>query len=207
VSAARQLNVSYRYSNIRIHGTIPPLLPARELPEKFLVALSFAGEQRELVRAIAEALESQLGRGAVFFDEWFEHYLAGDDADLKLQGIYGRQCELAVVCVSERYGSKPWTQAEHRAIRARFMKCSAGADKHERNSILPIRVGNGEVEGILFNAIVPDVRSRNAPESAELIIARLRLLKPDLKTESVGMPPGSAWPPTPPPLSWPDGRP
>jgi hypothetical protein len=79
-------------------------MPAREVPEKFLVAFSLAGEQREYVRAVAEAVEVHLGRGTVFLDEWFEHYLAGDDADLKLQDIYGRRCELAVVCISAQYG-------------------------------------------------------------------------------------------------------
>jgi hypothetical protein len=144
-----------------------------------------------------------LGRGTVFLDEWFEHYIAGDDADLKLQDIYGRRCDLAVVCVSERYGSKPWTKAEHRAIRARYMKCSAAVEKRERGTILPIRVGDGEIEGILFNALVPDVRGRSAAESAELIIARLRLLKPGLETASADTPPRPAWPEAPPPLSWP----
>jgi hypothetical protein len=177
---------------------------ARELPEKFLVAFSLAGEQREFVRAIAEAVESHLGRGAVFLDEWFEHYIAGDDADLKLQDIYGRRCELAVVCVSGRYGSKPWTQAEHRAIRARFMQCSTGSDERLRDSILPIRVGDGEVQGILFNTVAPDVRNRSAMESAALVIARLHLVRPDLmKTGSVDGSSGSAWPERPPALSWP----
>ena len=41
---------------------------ARPLPDKFLVAFSFAGEQRDLVRAIAEAVEQELGGGTVFFD-------------------------------------------------------------------------------------------------------------------------------------------
>ena len=181
----------------------PRLMPTRAVPERFLVAFSLAGEQRELVLAIAEAVENRLGRGSVFLDEWFEHYIAGDDADLKLQEIYGRRCELAVVCVSERYGSKPWTQAEHQAIRARNMKCSAAAEKRERDAILPIRVGDGEVAGILFNAIVPDVRGRSAAESAELIIARLHLLRPDLEALSASAPPGPAWPKTPSPLSWP----
>ncbi len=140
-------------------------MPTRAVPESFLVAFSLAGEQREFVRAIAEAVENQLGGGTVFLDEWFEHYIAGDDADLKLQEIYDRRCELVVVCVSERYGSKPWTQAEHRAIRARYMKCSATPEKRERDAILPIRVGDGQVEGILFNAIVPDVRDAVPPKA------------------------------------------
>ena len=90
-------------------------MPPREIPEKFLVAFSFAGEQRELVRSIAEAVEARLGRSKVFLDEWYEDYIAGDGADLVLQRIYRERCELAVVCVSARYGNKPWTLAEHDA--------------------------------------------------------------------------------------------
>ncbi len=175
----------------------------RDVPDRFLVAFSLAGEQREHVRAIAEAVESRLGRGTVFLDEWFEHYIAGDDADLKLQGIYGERCELAVVCVSERYGSKPWTQAEHRAIRARFMRCSASNNSRERDSILPIRVGEGNVQGILFNAIVPDVRLRSSTESADLIVARLRMLYAKLESTSDSSPSEPAWLESRPTLFWP----
>ena len=42
-------------------------MTTRVLPEKFLVAFSFAGEQRDLVRTIADEVEQQLGKGAVFF--------------------------------------------------------------------------------------------------------------------------------------------
>jgi hypothetical protein len=177
-------------------------MPARPVPEKFQVAFSFAGEQRDLVRAIAEALEKELGSPNVFFDEWFEHYIAGDDADLKLQEIYGERCALVVVCVSERYGGKPWTRAEYAAIRARLMKTrgSSPEEGHDDLGTLPIRVGEGEVEGILFNTIVPDVRKRAAAEAAELIINRLRLIVPSL---GKGTPTAADWPEQPPPLHWP----
>ena len=101
----------------------------RQIPEKFLVAFSFAGEQRELVRSIAEEVENKLGSPNVFFDEWFEHYIAGGNSALKFQEIYGEGCVLAVVCVSERYGGKPWTLAEHDAICARQMKARASTNK------------------------------------------------------------------------------
>jgi hypothetical protein len=81
-------------------------MPARPLPEKFQVAFSFAGEQRDLVRAVAEAVENKIGRGTVFLDEWYEPFLAGFDADLKLQKIYGQQCELGY-CV---YFGAVWWQ-------------------------------------------------------------------------------------------------
>ena len=172
-------------------------MPARTLPEKFLVAFSLAGEQRDLVRPIAEAVEQELGASSVFYDEWFEYYIAGGDADLKLQEIYGERCVLAVVCVSERYGGKPWTRAEHAAIRARYMKAQ---EPRDQLGILPIRVGDGEVKGILFNTIVPDIRGKSPGEAAQLIIDRLRLIIPDL---GGGASPVPDWPEKPPPLVWP----
>jgi hypothetical protein len=179
-------------------------MPARPLPDKFQVAFSFAGEQRDRVRSIAELVEKELGSGTVFLDEWFEAYLAGDDADLKLQDIYTQRCSLAVVCVSERYGGKPWTLAEHAAIRARVMQARAAKDERDRLAILPIRVGEGEVEGILFTTIVPDVRSRSAPQAAELVIERLRLIVPDLNAGLGSSPALFSWPETSVPLPvWP----
>jgi hypothetical protein len=174
----------------------------RPLADKFHVAFSFAGEQRELVRAIAGAVEAALGEGTVFFDEWYEPYLAGADADLKLQKIYGEGCALAVVCVSERYGGKAWTQAEHEAIRARLMKARASPDPSERDAVLPIRVGEGEVAGILFTAIVPDVRTRPVAQTTELILDRLYLVRPDLKPQKAAEPTaGPSWPKEPVPFS------
>lgn len=167
------------------------------------MAFSLAGEQRELVRAIAEEVEKILGCGTVFLDEWYEAHLAGADADLKLQRIYGSGCDLAVYCISKEYDSKPWTKTEHAAIRARLTKSRASADEREQYSLLPIRVADGEVEGILFTHIVPDARIRSASESAELVVARLRLVLPDLKTAGDSVPARPEWPATPPPLSWP----
>ncbi len=148
----------------------------RELPPNFLVAFSFAGEERPLITQIAELVEERLGRSSVFFDEWFEHYIAGNDADLRLQEIYSKRSSLIVVCVSGSYGKKAWTRAEHEVIRARLMQLRMTG---EDNRVLPLRVGEGEIPGIPFNAIVPDVRSRPIEETADLIVARLRLTDPD----------------------------
>jgi hypothetical protein len=52
-------------------------MAVRAVPRKFKVAFSFAGEQRDLVRSIAETVEQSLGNSTVFFDEWFEYYIAG----------------------------------------------------------------------------------------------------------------------------------
>ena len=148
---------------------------ARQLPDRFLVAFSFAGEQRELVSSVATEVEQRLGEPNVFYDEWWEHYLAGGDADLKLQAVYD-QAALVVVCVSERYGNKEWTGAEHEAIRARQMKARVAAVESEKLGVLPVRVGDGDVPGILFNTIVPDLRMMSHVDAAALVIDRLGLV-------------------------------
>ncbi len=160
-------------------------MPASEIPEKFLVAFSFAGEQRDLVQSIATAVRERLGEETVFFDEWYQYYIAGDGADLKLQEIYCKRSILVVLCVSSQYGSKPWTLAEHEAIRALKMQLFGGSET-DRLRILPLRVGDGDVRGIFINTICPDIRKKPVGETAQLIVNRLRLLQPQPGSVSRG---------------------
>jgi len=150
----------------------------RPVPETFLVAFSLAGENAELVRSIAEHVEEQLGRGAVFYYEWYAHYIAGDDADLKLQAIYTRS-ELVVLCISGSYGGKPWPLAEHRAIRSRSLQIDERTGKSESERVLPLRVADGDIPGLLLNTITVDARQRPPSETANVIVARLALIRSD----------------------------
>lgn len=147
-------------------------------PYRFEVAISFAGdEKRPVVRTVAELLRDRLGSGKVFFDEWFEAELAGHDAQIVLQAIYRKQTRLVVMCVCQRYNEKPWPQEEWRAIQAfeRNLR-DAGAANNARLRLLPLRFGEGDVDGVLETAIVPDVRARTPEEIAALIIDRLQLI-------------------------------
>lgn len=172
---------------------------SRPLPDKFLVAFSFAGEQRDLVRALAEAVEQKLGHGTVFFDEWFPAFVGGHDADLRLQGIYQDRCHLAIVCASAQYGAKEWPLVEHEVIRARVMAARGAKSSNEQFGVLPIRVGDGEVPGIPDNVIAHDVRKLLLPASVELIVARLHLAAPHLAPAPVVI---TDWPATPATLPW-----
>lgn len=148
------------------------VLPRRASSGRFLIAFSFAGEQRELVHPIAEVVEQRLGWGTVFYDEWFEAELAGTVVDLKLQRRY-EDAEVVVFCPSADYGRKEWTLAEWDAIRARHMKLRADPDRGQADRIVPIRVGDGDVEGLLPNALWIDARQRTAKYLADLIVSRL----------------------------------
>jgi len=158
----------------------------REVPARFTVAFSFASEQRQLVLPIAQEVEAALGRSTVFYDDWYEHWIAGSDADLRLQELYSK-AELVVVCVSGEYGDKVWTRTENSVVRTRLR------ENEDYSRDLPIRVGDGEVKSILSNTIVPDVRNRTAADAAELIVARLNAVR--------GL--AGRWPREVPVLQWP----
>jgi len=165
-----------------------------EVPARFAVAFSLAGEQREQALPIAQEVEAILGRSSVFYDNWYEHWIAGTNADLLLQDLYANKADLVVVFISGDYGEKSWTKTEHSAIRAMLMN-----DPSRRNHVLPLRLGDGQVEGVLGNEIVPDVRGRPASAVADLVISRLKLAR-ELE---VGAAPSISWPAEAPDLSWP----
>ena len=97
-----------------------------------------------------------------------------------------------MVCVSSAYGSKPWTRTEHGAVRARLMEA-------DRSQVLPVRVGDGDVEGVLINEIVPDVRRMTPVQAAGLIVGRLSIAR----GYDADVRPVVGWPSGVPDLSWP----
>ncbi len=153
----------------------PPPANESRPPFRFEVALSFAGDnKRATIRRIAEILRDKIGSGRVFFDEWFEHEIAGQDAQVVLQNVYRTSTWLVVTCICKRYAEKPWTQDEWRAIQSfeRTLR-DAGAGNLKRLRLLPLRFGDGDVDGLFDTAIVPDVRDRSAESVARLILDRL----------------------------------
>ena len=148
----------------------------------FPIAISLAGEQLDVVRPIAEELRKALGDDKVFFYTWYEDLLAGLEADVNLQALFGHDCLLAVVCVSAQAGKKPWTLAEQDAIRSRYMRARASDDLKEKLGVLPIRVGEGEIPGFPETAIIPDVRDRTPLAAARLIVHRLKRIDPSIQT-------------------------
>lgn len=52
------------------------IVPLRKVPGRFAVAFSFAEEQRQLVLEIAQQVDARLGQSTVFYDGWYEHWIA-----------------------------------------------------------------------------------------------------------------------------------
>ncbi len=144
---------------------------------RFDVAISFAGDnKRRKVRKVAKILRKRLGKKRVFFDEFFQAEIAGTNADTYLQNVYQNDSCLVVSCVCKRYDEKPWTKAEWRAIRARIADCEQTAES--RLNFLPLRFGDGEVDGLFSSLdVAPEVQESNPKEIAKLILDRLELVQ------------------------------
>lgn len=108
---------------------------------QFNVALSFPGEDRDLVQNIASRLEQRLGLNSVFYDNHYQAFLARPSLDILLQTIY-RNAKLNVVFISSNYENKRWCSGiEFRAIRDII-------SNKENNRVMYIRTGEGEVTGV-----------------------------------------------------------
>lgn len=135
----------------------------------YQIALSFAGEQRRFVAAVAERLAAGLGREQVFYDRFHEAELARPNLDLYLQEIYHRRSRLVVVFLGADYERKEWCGLEWRAVRDLIK-----SKKSEQ--IMLVRVDEGAVPGVFGIDGWVDARERDPGQVAKLILDRLGLL-------------------------------
>ncbi|AVP99585.1 hypothetical protein C7S18_21475 [Ahniella affigens] len=137
--------------------------PPEHRPELgcYAVAFSFAGEDVEVVRPLAEALEQALLPGEVFFDEFEEHKLFNNSLRNDLSDLYLNRAVLVVRCLSQAYSKKPWCQAESVVIAVR--------EKLSPHSVLDI--------------YVTDAQNQNLAGQAEFLIAAH--LHPQLTLETI----------------------
>lgn len=103
-------------------------------PHEYDVALSFAGEDRELVESIARHLVDCEVR--VFYDEFFKAELWGKDLFQHLASIYRDKAKFCLVFVSRAYKDKVWPKHELRQAQERALFSAS-------EYILPIIIDEG----------------------------------------------------------------
>lgn len=106
---------------------------------RYDVAISFAGEQRFEARAIAKCL-SDAGL-KVFFDEYEDAMLWGEDLYERLSDVYQNQAGYCITLVSKAYAEKLWTSHERKNAQARALK-------ETKAYILPVRFDDTEIPGL-----------------------------------------------------------
>jgi len=134
-------------------------------PEKYHVALSFAGEDRPYVDKVAARLQE--AGVLVFYDRFEETNLWGKDLYTYLSDVYQDRALYTVIFVSQAYATKLWTNHERKAAQAR-------AFSESREYLLPaVFDSTVEIPGLLKTTGHIDL-SHLAPEDfAGKGIARL----------------------------------
>jgi hypothetical protein len=105
----------------------------------YQVALSFAGEQRDYVEAVARFLQA---RGiAVFYDRFEAVTLWGKDGAEFFHQLFNTGTAYVVMFISKDYVAKKWTRHERRSALSR-------AIAEEREYVLPVRFDDSTVPGL-----------------------------------------------------------
>src|SRR3990167_4502591 len=84
------------------------------------VALSFAGEQRDYVRKVADILFNSGIK--VFYDEFERVNMWGENLYDYLSDIYNKKAKFCVIFVSKEYKEKIWTNHERENAQARALE-------------------------------------------------------------------------------------
>lgn len=130
----------------------------------FDVAISFAGEDRLVAIQLVELLQ---GRGVkVFYDLNEQANMWGKNLVEHLPDVYENKARYCLMLISKHYPDKPWTRLERRSAQAR-------AIRQPEEYILPVRLDNTEIPGLLSTIAYLDLRRNSVKEIADQVVIKL----------------------------------
>lgn len=132
--------------------------------QKYDVALSFAGEDRQHAEALADLLEAD-GYDP-FYDKDELANLWGKNLYDYLSSVYKDRARYCVMFLSKYYEQKLWTTHERQMAQAR-------AFQENREYILPVRLDDTEIPGIPPTVGYLDLRSMTIEEIYEALVMKL----------------------------------
>ena len=116
-----------------------PVATPRPTEFDYDVAISYAGEDREVVRPYAD--ESAKNNVRLFYADFEQVDLWGVDLYETFDAIYRLKAKYCVLFLSKHYAGKVWTNHERRAAQAR-------AVQENREYILPVRLDGTDIPGL-----------------------------------------------------------
>jgi len=145
---------------------MPPERSEIELPERFDVALSFAGPQRHLAERIATIVRE--AGFEVFYDNFYTDVLWGKDLVELFGEIYRKKARHCVMVISRDYAERMWTILERRSALARAL------EERGNEYILPVKVEDVELPGLLPTIAYVSVEQYIVEQIADILIRKLR---------------------------------
>lgn len=131
---------------------------------KYHVAVSFAGEDRQIVKKYADELISQGLK--VFYDEYEQSILWGTDLYQRLDDVYRNKACYCVIFISEHYANKLWTNHELKSAQARAFRDNAPY-------ILPVKLDDTQLPGIRETIGYIDLRSTSLEQLISSTIQKI----------------------------------
>lgn len=135
---------------------------------KYDIVFSFAGEDRNFVKEVADCLTANGVN--VFYDEFEEDKLWGKDLYVYLDNIYRKEAKFCLMFLSENYAKKLWTNHERESIQAR-------AFQQNEEYILPIKLDDTEIPGIRPTTGYLDGRKKTPKEICNITLKKLKFDK------------------------------
>jgi hypothetical protein len=132
---------------------------------EFDLAISFAGENRDVAEAIAEGVRGHGFR--VFYDGYEEANLWGKDLYEHFADVYQNKARFCLMLVSEHYARKHWTNHERKAAQTRVLR-------EKQEYLLPLRLDDTEIPGLLPTIAHIDLRQKTTEEVVNLLVRKLR---------------------------------
>ncbi|MGO9170509.1 MAG: TIR domain-containing protein [Rhodomicrobium sp.] len=111
------------------------------LPNRFDVAISFAGTERAQAEELADILRT--AGYSVFYDNYYPEHLWGKNLPVFFDEIFQKRARFCVIFVSKEYRDRNWTSLEARSAQARALM------EKGNEYILPIRIDDTELAGLL----------------------------------------------------------
>jgi beta propeller repeat protein len=137
---------------------------AKESQFEYDIAISFAGENREIAKKLAEKLRAKAVK--VFYDEFYKSELWGKELTAYFQDIYGPKTRFVVVLMSEYYPVKDWTGFEFSIMRRE-------AERRKTEFILPVRLDDTKMEGIKDDVAYLDYQVEGIDSIVECLLEKI----------------------------------
>ena len=161
-----RLEVSSRISGKPVFKAVKFDVQREHAPGEYAyeVVLSFAGEDREYVEAVAEYLRRNSVK--LFYDKFEIVDSWGKDLVEHLDQVYRGSARYCVMFVSKHYADKIWPNHERRSALAK-------AVQEKGEYILPVRFDDTEIPGLRPTIGYVDQRKTSPEELGEMILKKL----------------------------------
>jgi len=135
-----------------------------EFGKAFEIVLSFAGEDRGYVEAVAAVLRAH--KISVFYDGYEEATLWGKDLVEHLHYVYSASARFCLMFISKHYAEKMWPTHERRSAFERALE-------ENQEYILPARFDDTPIPGLRKTVGYVDLRAKTPEQLAALVLRKL----------------------------------